>query len=132
MTQLADSAAPTLADYAIKEAERRSGNKMSIPIDVKKLKPSKMVMPPILFIVFGYRSVVEDIIQALPEEYKEKQGDAAMQFLEKFPLRVRSVEIEDDEIIIKGTAEGLEQTTIPGEVDLAEVLRGTSDVELPF
>ena len=114
MTQLADSVAPSIADFAIKEAEKRSGEKkLNIPIDVKKLKPSKMIMPPILFIVFGYRSFVEDIIQALPEEYKEKQGNSAMQFLEKFPLHVQSVQIREDELIIKGTAEGLEQTTIP-------------------
>jgi hypothetical protein len=110
VTYLMDSFAPHFINFFVQKIGpgpkgEGGSEKFNAPIDLKKFKLSKVIMPPALLLLFGPNDLMKPAL---------KENSAKKQTLGNIPtLEVSSVKIEEDKITIKGNLKGPEQFNIP-------------------
>ena len=105
-THLLDSFAPRFIEALVQRfapPEIASGNAPDIHFDPEELQFSKMIMPPTLLVLFGPKDFLNTVI---PEEGAYKSPEP----IETIPIS--DVRIDQGEVSITGSAQGIKQLTI--------------------
>ncbi len=105
-TYLLDSFAPRIIESLVQRfapPELASDNGQNIHFDPEELQFSKIIMPPTLLVLFGPKDFLNTVI---PEEWEYESPEP----IETIPIS--NVRIDEGEILITGSAQGIKQLTI--------------------
>ena len=105
-TYLLDSFAPRFIEALVQRfapPEIASGNGQDIHFNPEELQFSKMIMPPTILVLFGPKDFLNTVI---PEEWVYESPEP----IETIPIS--NVRIDEGEILITGSAQGIKQLTI--------------------
>lgn len=117
-TYVLDSFAPNFLDFAAQRILPKiegQNQQQTIPVDLKQLKLSKLIMPPTLLLLFGPRDSIKSII---------KENESIAKILDKIPkLEVHQVEIGEDKLTVNGGVHGVPPINLPETVNPLDFLQ---------